>query len=106
MENLIVLTKENFDETIKENDVVLVDFWADWCGPCKMLLPVIGGIADEFVGKAVVCKVNVDEQPELAERFSVETIPTVIIFKGGEEQTRSIGFRQKPQIVNLIEKYL
>ena len=75
------ITKENFEQEVLQSDKpVLVDFWASWCGPCRMLLPVIEELADEDTG-AKICKINIDEQPELAEQFKVMTIPTLIVFK-------------------------
>ena len=80
----ITLTEENFDRVLKDNAVVAVDFWATWCGPCKMLAPVIEELASDFDGKAVIGKVDVDENESLAMRFGIMSIPTVLIFKNGE----------------------
>ena len=80
----ITLTEENFDSVLKDNAVVAVDFWATWCGPCKMLAPVIEELASDFDGKAVIGKVDVDENESLAMRFGIMSIPTVLIFKNGE----------------------
>ena len=96
--SVITITKENFEqEVINSEQPVLVDFWASWCGPCKMLAPVIDEIAGE-VRDAKVGKVNVDEQGELAARFGVMSIPTVILFKNGEEVDRFVGAREKDGI--------
>lgn len=96
------VTTDSFErEVLHSEKPVLVDFWAAWCGPCQMLLPVIEGLADE-VTDAKICKVNVDEQPELAERYGVMTIPTLIVFKGGEVANKSIGVISKEQILDLI----
>lgn len=96
------ITTDSFESEVLHSDKpVLVDFWAAWCGPCQMLLPVIEGLADE-VTDAKICKVNVDEQPELAERYGVMTIPTLIVFKGGEVANKSIGVISKEQILDLI----
>lgn len=96
------LTKDNFESTIKENKKVLVDFWASWCGPCKMLGPIIDEIAGE-VDDVVIAKINVDEQPELAQQFAVMSIPTVIVFKDGVAAEKSVGLVPKEQLLNLIK---
>lgn len=99
----IILTKENFEEEVlKADKPVLIDFWATWCGPCRMLSPVIEEIAKEYDGKVKVGKVNVDEQPELASAFRVTSIPTVVVMKEGEVTNTSVGFRPKEQIVALL----
>lgn len=100
-----VLNNDNFDETIKSG-VVLVDFWATWCGPCKMLAPTIDEIADEYDGKAVVGKVDVDDCPDLAQRFGIMSIPTIYIFKDGEPVDRLIGYRLKMELEEALNKHL
>ena len=96
------VTSENFENEVLKSDIpVLVDFWAAWCGPCKMLLPVVEGLAEE-VTDAKICKVNVDEQPGLAEQFGVMTIPTLIVFKEGKVAQKSVGVISKEQILKLI----
>ena len=91
------LTKQNFEQETGSG-TVLVDFWASWCGPCRMLAPVIDQIAQEHADWKV-CKVNVDGQPELAQRFGVMSIPTVICFSGGREVGRSVGLMTKEQLL-------
>ena len=99
----IQVTKENFQEIVVNADrKVLLDFWAPWCGPCRMVLPVVEEIAEER-DDIVVGKVNVDEQPELAERYGVMTIPTLIVFENGEELQRSVGAKNKRAILNIVD---
>lgn len=100
------LTRENIDAMIASSEPVLVDFWASWCGPCRMVAPIIDELAEEYAGKAHVCKVNVDDQRKLAERYRIMTIPTVAVFKNGELLEKSIGAKPKDTFVEMIEKYL
>lgn len=99
------LDLSNFDSTLKEagDKPVLVDFYADWCGPCKMAAPIIEAMVDEYEGKAVITKVDVDENNELASKFGVMSIPTVIVFKHGKEVKRQTGFAGKQGYVALLE---
>lgn len=106
-ENISVLTDANFKEIIDTSDLpVLVDFWADWCGPCKMIAPELDKLADEMVGKVLVGKINVDENRVTPGQFQVMSIPTMILFKNGKEVERAIGFRKKDELKTMIEKYL
>lgn len=102
----IVITKENFDEEVRnfKGIPVLLDFWASWCGPCSMLSPIIEEIADEYDGKIKVGKVNVDDQPELAAAFKVESIPLVVVVKDGAVTAGAVGYRSKEDILEMINK--
>lgn len=97
------VTADSFEkEVIQSDKPVLVDFWASWCGPCKMLLPTIEALADELTD-VKVCKVNVDEEGELAQRFKVMTIPTLIVFKNGELINKSAGVKSKNEIMEMLK---
>ncbi len=97
------ITKENFDEIVLQSDKpVLVDFWAEWCGPCRMVSPIVDEIAEERED-IVVGKINVDEQGELAVRFGVMSIPTLLVFKGGEIAQTAVGARPKADILALLD---
>lgn len=99
----IVLTKDNFEnEVINSDKPVLIDFWASWCGPCKMMSPIFEEVAEE-VEDVKFGKVNVDEESEIAEKYSVMSIPTLVLIKGGKEVLRSVGVKPKREILNMIK---
>ena len=100
----ITLTSDNFKEEVLNSSVpVLVDFWAPWCGPCRMVGPIVSEVAEEMEGRAKVGKINVDEQQALAETYGVMSIPTLIVFKGGEAAETAVGVRSKPDIIKMLE---
>ena len=100
----IVLTEKNFEEEVLNSDKpVLVDFWATWCGPCRMLAPTIAKIAEEQEGKIKVGKIDVDEEPELAAKYGIASIPTLMVFKGGQVVKSSVGVQSKPMIEAMFE---
>lgn len=106
-EGIDTLTDTTFDETVGSTDeAVLVDFWAEWCGPCKMLAPILEEIASEQAGKVRVAKVNVDDNPDLARRFDVMSIPTLIIFKDGAPKRVMIGAKGKGQLLEELGEFL
>ena len=100
------LTDSNFDETIKKYPVVLVDFWAGWCGPCRALAPTIAELANEYAGKVFVGKLDVDENPKIAEKFQVYSIPTVVLFKNSNEVDRIVGLCPKNKFETALQKQM
>jgi len=98
---VLKLTSDNFDDVINENPVVLVDFWASWCGPCRMLTPIIEEIAEENK-EIVVGKVNVDEEKKLAQKFGIMSIPTLLVFEKGKLAEKSVGLKSKDAILDML----
>lgn len=104
--NVIELTESNFDEQVKSGTLVVADFWAPWCGPCRQLTPIIDRIADQFAGKVKVGKLNVDENPNIAVRYDVMTIPRVLFFKGSDTPVhQEIGVLPEAELVRLINQH-
>ena len=100
----IELYKETFEQEVLQSDIpVLVDFWATWCGPCKMIAPILKEIADEYDGKILVGKVNVDEEPDLTMQYNVSSIPTLMVFKNGQLVNRAVGYREKDEILKMLK---
>ena len=107
MANVLELTNDNFETEVVKSDVpVLVDFWAPWCGPCKMIGPIVEELAGEFDGKVKVGKVNVDNAQELAAKFGIRGIPTVMIFKGGESVNSFVGVKSKADLAGALNDAL
>ena len=106
MADIKQITPENFDSVVSGKLPVLVDFWAPWCGPCRSLSHVVDEVADELAGKLAVAKCNVDDNQDLAMKFGVMSIPTLIVFKNGEEVDRSVGALPKARLQALLEKHL
>ncbi len=105
--NVVELTDADFDEIVHNSDVpVLVDFWAPWCGPCKMIAPVMEEIADELADKAKICRLNTDEARDTAIEFGIQAIPTIILFKAGQVQKKWVGLTSKKDIIKAINELL
>ena len=104
---VITLTSNNFDETVKSSSTpILVDFWAEWCGPCKQIAPVLADLAAEQSGKLTIAKLNVDEHGDIAQRFNVMSIPTLLIFDKGEMKKRLVGSKGKGQLLQELAEFL
>lgn len=103
---LVHFTEEGFDKALAQKGLLVVDFWADWCGPCKLLGPAIEQLAASYDGKAVVGKVNVDDEPALAQRYAIMSIPTVMFFKDGELIDKKIGVMPPQEFVKVIDANL
>ncbi|MGK2957273.1 MAG: thioredoxin [Acidimicrobiales bacterium] len=107
MGNIAKLSDATFNEEIQSStEPILVDFWAEWCGPCKMIAPILEEIATEQAGKIRIAKLNVDDNPEVARRFEVMSIPTLIVFQNGEPQKRLVGAKGKGQLLEELSTFL
>ncbi len=100
----VLVTKDNFQQEVLESNLpVLVDFFAGWCGPCQMLGPVIKELSTELEGKVKVCKINVDDEPDIAEQYRVMSIPKLVVIKDGQEVKSALGYQSKEEILKLLE---
>ncbi|MCK5716962.1 MAG: thioredoxin TrxA [Thiomargarita sp.] len=106
-EHIVYVTDDSFaDEILKSDIPVLVDYWAEWCGPCKMIAPFLDEIAQEYVGKLKIAKLNVDESPKTPPKYGIRGIPTLILFKGGEVEAQKVGALSKSQLIAFIDSNL
>ncbi|MBN7798248.1 thioredoxin TrxA [Parahaliea mediterranea] len=106
-EQIVHVTDASFDDEVLKSDLpVLVDFWAEWCGPCKMIAPVLDEIASEYDGKLKVCKVDVDANPDIPPKFGIRGIPTLIVFKNGNAEATKVGALSKSQLADFVQEVL
>ncbi len=106
-EQVINVTDDTFEQTVLNAEgPVLVDFWAPWCGPCKMIAPVLSQLADQYEGKVTICKINIDENKETPAKFGIRSIPTLIMFKGGNKEEEAVGALSKPDLEAFIDNNL
>ncbi|NTW71024.1 MAG: thioredoxin [Eubacteriaceae bacterium] len=106
-QHVVILDETNFENEVLNSKLpVMVDFWAEWCGPCQMVLPIVDELGNEFEGVAKIAKLNVDENRALAMKYRVMSIPTVLFFKNGEEVKREVGAKSKPDYISLIDSLI
>ncbi len=106
-ENIVHVNESNFDEEVLNSNVpVLVDFWAEWCGPCKMIAPILDELASEYGEKLKICKIDVDSNPEIAPKFGIRGIPTLIMFKDGSAESTKVGAVSKSQLVEFVDEII
>ena len=105
--NVLTLTKNNFESEVASSELpVLIDFWATWCGPCRAVAPIVEQLATDYEGRAKIGKIDVDSEGELARKFGISSIPTIMVFKGGEVVEQVLGARPKKQLASLLDKHL
>ena len=102
----IEVTRENIEQLLASDKPLMIDFWAEWCGPCRMISPIVEELAEEYADRINIGKCNVDEETEITERFKIRNIPTLIFFKGGEQTDKHVGAATKPQLVEKLEALL